>query len=98
MDLSGVLEIRDNLAAYPPNRLHGPMKQPDSSKLPRGWFRWKAKLHGGVLRATPNASNDDRQYHGDLSEDHACDIRSGRSAKIEKHLSAPLGVKNRFAQ
>jgi hypothetical protein len=56
------------------------------------------KLHGGVLRATPIASNDDRQYHGDLSEDHACDIRSGRSAKVEKHLSAPLGVKNRFAQ
>jgi hypothetical protein len=25
-------------------------------------------------------------------------FRSGRSAKIEKHLSAPLGVKNRFAQ
>jgi hypothetical protein len=60
--------------------------------------RPQAKLHGGVLRATPNASNDDRQYHGDLSEDHACDIRSGRSAKVEKHLSAPLGVKNRFAQ
>jgi hypothetical protein len=45
-----------------------------------------------VLRATPNASN------GDLSEHHACDFGSGRSAKIEKHLSAPLGVKNRFAQ
>jgi hypothetical protein len=58
----------------------------------------QAKLHGGVLRATPNGSNDDRQYHGDLSEDHACDIRSGRSAKVEKHLSAPLGMKNRFAQ
>jgi hypothetical protein len=29
---------------------------------------------------------------------HACDFDSGRSAKVEKHLSAPLGVKNRFAQ
>ena len=30
--------------------------------------------------------------------DHTCDFASGRSAKIEKHLCAPLGVKNRFAQ
>jgi hypothetical protein len=30
--------------------------------------------------------------------DHACDFRSPRSAKIEKHLSAQLGVKNRFAR
>jgi hypothetical protein len=28
----------------------------------------------------------------------ACDFGSGRSAEVEKHLSAPLGVKNRFAQ
>jgi hypothetical protein len=28
----------------------------------------------------------------------ACDFGSGRSAKVEKHLSTPLGVKNRFAQ
>jgi hypothetical protein len=30
--------------------------------------------------------------------DHACDFGSGRSAKIEKNLSAPLGVKDRFVQ
>jgi hypothetical protein len=52
----------------------------------------RRRAHDGVLRATPNASN------GDLSEHHACDFGSGRSAKIEKHLSAPLGVKNCFAQ
>jgi hypothetical protein len=30
--------------------------------------------------------------------DHACDFGSGRCAKIEKNLSAPLGVKDRFVQ
>lgn len=30
--------------------------------------------------------------------DYACDFGSGRSAKIEKNLSAPLGVKDRFVQ
>jgi len=29
---------------------------------------------------------------------YACDFDSGRSAKIEKHLSASLGVKDRFTQ
>jgi hypothetical protein len=29
--------------------------------------------------------------------DHAHDFGSGRYAKIKKHLSAPLGVTNRFA-
>src|SRR6516162_6715000 len=40
------------------------------------------------MRATTNGNNSD------LSEHDACDVGSGRSAKIEKHLSAPLGVKN----
>ena len=30
--------------------------------------------------------------------DYGCVFGSGRSANIEEHLSAPLGVKNRFTQ
>ena len=54
-----------------------------------------AQLRQGAWR---RAACHTKRQNGDLSEHHACDFGSGRSAKIEKHLSAPLGVKNRFAQ
>ena len=53
----------------------------------------------GSLRERSNEAADPRNNPKVLPTfNHACDFSSGCSLKIEKNLSASLGVKDRFAQ